>query len=348
MDLVADWKVSDRISNSDHKYITFNITGAKTPSRPVRRNPNNTNWEEFCGRLEADTNIKKITESHIGDVGDLDQKTEELLSAIRNAYHQCCPVTHVTGRNKKPPWLTRSVQNARKDVRSKLMKARRLKTNQSWDEYRTHLKAYKKEIKDSKRKSWKTFCESASSVPENARICKILKSTGKPARTVGPVYKNSESKTLTESPAEMLETLIKHHFKTDQETDVLEGSSNPINKSNSDTLIDLIYNQQRLSEVIKTMEPLKAPGPDGIQAILLKQSPDIVGRAMINLYKSSHIRGHIPKVLRETTGILIPKPGKKDYCDPKAYRTITLSSIFIKIQEKLILCVILLKCSCSI
>ena len=238
---------------------------------------------------------------------------------------------------KKPPWLTKSVQNARKDVRCKLMKARSLKTNQSWDEYRTHLKAYKKEIKNSKRSSWKTFCESASSVPENARIHKILKSTGKPARTIGPVYKNLKSKTLTGSPAETLETLIKHHFKTDQEAEVLEGTSVPTNKSNGDTLIDLIYNQQRLSEVIKTMEPLKAPGPDGIQAILLKQSPDIVGRAMINLYKASHILGHIPKVLRETTGILIPKPRKKDYCDPKAYRTITLSSIFIKIQEKLIL-----------
>ena len=77
MDLVADWKVSDRISNSDHKYIIFNITGITTPSRPVRRNPNNTNWEEFRERLEADTNIKKITESHISEVGDLDKKTEE-------------------------------------------------------------------------------------------------------------------------------------------------------------------------------------------------------------------------------------------------------------------------------
>ena len=132
IDLVADYKVSDRISNSDHKYITFNITGVTTPSRPVRRNPNNTNWEEFGGRLEAD--IKKITESHISEVGDLDKKTEELLSAIRNAYHQCCPVTHVTGSVKKPPWLTKSVQNARKDVRSKLMKARWIKNNQSWDE----------------------------------------------------------------------------------------------------------------------------------------------------------------------------------------------------------------------
>ena len=65
------------------------------------------------------------------------------------------------------------------------------------------------------------------------------------------------------------------------------------------------------------MEPLKAPGPDGIQAILLKQSPDIVDRAMINLYKASHILGHIPKVLRETTGILIPKPGKKTTVIPR-------------------------------
>ena len=179
----------------------------------------------------------------------------------------------MTGRNKKPPWLTKSVQNARKDVRSKLMKARRLKTNQSWDEYRTHLKAYKKEIKDSKRTSWKTFCESASSVPENARIYKILKSTGNQHEPLDRYIKTVNPKTLTESPAETLETLIKHHFKTDKEAEVLEGSSNPINKSNGDTLIDLIYNQQRLSEAIKTMEPLKAPGPDGIQVILLKPKP---------------------------------------------------------------------------
>ena len=92
-----------------------------------------------------------------------------------------------------------------------------------------------------------------------------------------------------------------------------------------------------MTDIIKTLEPLKAPGLDGIQAILLKHSSDIVMRAIINIFQASHKLGHIPKVLRETTGVFIPKTGKKDYCDPKAYCTITLSSIFTKLQEKLIL-----------
>ena len=45
----------------------------------------------------------------------------------------------------------------------------------------------------------------------------------------------------------------------------------------------------------------------------------------------------IQKPWRETNGIFLPKPGKVDYNDAKSYRTITLSSNFIKIHEKMIL-----------
>ena len=44
--------------------------------------------------------------------------------------------------------------------------------------------------------------------------------------------------------------------------------------------------------------------------------------------------GYMPKPCRETKSIFLPKPGKVDYNDAKSYRTITLSSNFIKIHEK--------------
>ncbi|KAL5259170.1 hypothetical protein ACHWQZ_G009582 [Mnemiopsis leidyi] len=53
--------------------------------------------------------------------------------------------------------------------------------------------------------------------------------------------------------------------------------------------------------------------------------------------KQSHETQHIPKPWRNSRGIFIPKPGKADYNQPKSYRTITLSPVMLKLQEKVIL-----------
>ena len=51
----------------------------------------------------------------------------------------------------------------------------------------------------------------------------------------------------------------------------------------------------------------------------------------------NHELQHVPSLWRESTGIFIPKPGKTDYNHPKSYRTITLSPVMLKLQEKAIL-----------
>ncbi|MCP4494258.1 MAG: hypothetical protein GY820_44190 [Gammaproteobacteria bacterium] len=51
----------------------------------------------------------------------------------------------------------------------------------------------------------------------------------------------------------------------------------------------------------------------------------------------NHELQHVPSLWKESTGIFIPKPGKTDYNHPKSYRTITLSPVMLKLQEKAIL-----------
>ena len=46
--------------------------------------------------------------------------------------------------------------------------------------------------------------------------------------------------------------------------------------------------------------------------------------------------GTIPGAWLETKVVFIPKPGKTDYCDPKSYRPISLSSFPLKGLEILI------------
>ena len=85
------------------------------------------------------------------------------------------------------------------------------------------------------------------------------------------------------------------------------------------------------------MEPLKAAGPDNVQSVLIQNAYKHIKAPLLRLYKQSHNTGYIPKPWRETKGIFLPKPGKIDYNDVKSFRTITLSSNFLKIHEHLIL-----------
>ena len=51
----------------------------------------------------------------------------------------------------------------------------------------------------------------------------------------------------------------------------------------------------------------------------------------------NHETQHIPTLWRDSLGIFLSKPGKADYNQAKSYRTITLSPVMLKLQEKVIL-----------
>ena len=104
-------------------------------------------------------------------------------------------------------------------------------------------------------------------------------------------------------------------------------------RNNWNTYHSELKDYKKLSE----MDPLKAAGPDQVQSILIQKAYKHIKNPLIKIYRQSHITGHIPKPWRETKCILLPKPGKVDYNDVKSYRTITLSSNFLKIHERMIL-----------
>ena len=53
--------------------------------------------------------------------------------------------------------------------------------------------------------------------------------------------------------------------------------------------------------------------------------------------KAFHRLQIIPQLWQQSKGIFLAKPGKADYNNPKSYRTITLTSTLLKIQERCIL-----------
>jgi len=67
-----------------------------------------------------------------------------------------------------------------------------------------------------------------------------------------------------------------------------------------------------------------------------KKGLNHIDKKLVKIYKESLRTGKIPGSWLETKVVFIPKPGKADYCDPKSFRPISLSSFLLKGLERLI------------
>ncbi len=93
-------------------------------------------------------------------------------------------------------------------------------------------------------------------------------------------------------------------------------------------------NKITVKKAMKEFKNGKSPGPDDITPMLMKQLPDNIILRLVEIMKNSVALGYAPTLWRTGKLTFIPKPGKKDMADPRAYRPITLASFFWKTLER--------------
>ena len=97
---------------------------------------------------------------------------------------------------------------------------------------------------------------------------------------------------MTATPEETLDVMIRHHFAGDSEVVAAEqnsaqqSSKTPTNKQPTE-LTNKIINEDRLEKVIKSLEPLKAAGPDKVQNVVIQNEYKYIKTPLLRLY--SHI-----------------------------------------------------------
>ena len=87
---------------------------------------------------------------------------------------------------------------------------------------------------------------------------------------------------------------------------------------------------------IFSFEPYKSSGPDGIFPAELQQAYPLIKDHLLNLFQACIAFSCVPKAWNRSSVIFIPKAGKTDYSDPKAFRPISLSSTFLKTLERIV------------
>ena len=334
-ELINNWHVSGKFSNSDHRYIMFDIASTSKRAPKQIRFIRNTDWKKFNDCLDSNQNLDHIEQTNLSTKADLDNAASSLNQALNEAFNYACPITYISSAIKKPPWLTAEVQEAQRGIRHKLMTARNTKSDSAWQSLRESNKLYNKLLERTQRQEWRSFCEKTESVRESARMNKILKSCSDKKEKLEAVYKPDN--TLTKSPEETLDALAATHFREGPIDEQIEVSPNAQPSTPAASLVETIYDCSRLKEAVKTFDPDTAAGPDNIKPIIIQKAWNRISTITRNIMIGNHHLQHIPAPWKESKGIFLAKPGKTDYNQTKSFRNITLSPVLLKLQEKAIL-----------
>lgn len=96
-----------------------------------------------------------------------------------------------------------------------------------------------------------------------------------------------------------------------------------------------IISLEEITKTIAALRPFKAPGPDSIQNVLLKQLPQSAVHWLCELFNRCISMGHWPQNFKVAKVIPILKPGKSAK-DASSYRPISLLNATGKILERII------------
>ena len=275
----------------------------------------------------------KLCTNTMQDEQGIDKAVEDLTNCLISSYHIACPERKMMG-SKKVPWWSHALTKLRKKAR----KAYRYRKQDNYyaEQYKELHSLYKKEVRKAKRASWYEYCENIRSVPEAARLQKIIK---KDSNTKLGMLKKKDN-TYTRDPEEMLQVLLDTHFPECiriNEDVISTVTVIPVMEKNPDWgCAESIVQQHKVSWAIDDLEPYKAAGTDGIFPALLQQAQECIVSTLTRILKACVAYKYIPKVWRLVKVIFLPKPGKDNYEAAKSFRPISLTSYLLKILEKLI------------
>ena len=327
---VAHCKIDRRLDyDSDHLPIAVAIDWRWQPASPMRK--------RLWAQTDEETLRQTVTE-HLGmcEVRELsnEKNIDDLVCSIVNALD--------AGIAASTPWSDpspRSIPGFDRDCKAICTEVQQLRrkwqqTRQD-DDYEAYRQARNKKgrhVRKSLRKAHRQRVEDASASPSGLwKLVKWAKNRhdAAPACTPPLVKSNGE---LAHHPEEKAELLRQTFFPPPAVADLsdIEGYEYP------QPIECPEITRPEIEKAVRTSAPNKAPGADGITNGILHETIDVILPHLHKLFNACLQLGYCPRHFKETVTIVLRKPGKDDYAQPKSYRPIALLSTLGKALEAVI------------
>lgn len=348
LDLVDGWRVVDDLTSSDHNGITFNVALEKSKGMSVNRttrlyNTKKANWSQFhekLAQLKIEYNINKTEIEKLANKVELEQAIEKFTTVIT----QTCVDTIPKKKTKETltmPWWSEELAVLKKKsntLKRRIKGAAPARRPRVVEEYLEARERFINEVKIAQVQSWKAFCEKQDREGVWEGIYRVI---GRTATRQEDIPLKKDGKQI--DPKESAKTLANTFFPEDNEEE--DDANHRQTREKASCVNDQVHNElhdppftiEELSAAVGSFNPKKAPGLDGFTADICSQAIGSDPETFLALANRCLALSHFPIIWKEATVVVLRKPGKEDYTNPKSYRPIGLLPVLGKVLEKMVI-----------
>ena len=326
---VRSWHNTQLQNGSDHYMLQFTVSFSPNVLEKKFQNIANTNWSLF---REA---LANLPEGHIGSTAELENRSRILISNVKAAFDIACPPRKALPMKPCKWWnptLSTLLRKKNLAAREARKYSGRLRGINAMSKKIALGRLYNKYLKIAKREGWEKFVSNLSNHRQISSLFKSMKSNESPEMPL--LRKNSDS--WANCTLDNLKILRENHFKNSTTVfDKNRGSSGLV-LGDLPRDLDSFISWEVIKKAIDDLPQGKAPGPDGIKNEVIKNLPDMYVSELLKQCRYSIATSFIPTLWLEINTIYIKKLGKPQQDCPRTYRPIGLSSVFLKLCERLV------------
>ena len=254
-----------------------------------------------------------------------------MIGLLQAALEKACPLKPWPPPARKPKFWTGALLAERQRLRQLHRRYSSTGNEDDWDAYTAARQTLKRNLRHQKRETWQEFTTKLKGTKAMAQLSRCLRN--KRNRRLD-ILESPQA-----SPTDTLALLMSTHFPGCTPATARQPLC-PRLLSLHDFMHQAeahFVTEERVRWSVSSFGPDKAPGPDGITARVLQKCGPFLIKRLTRLYRASLLLAYVPRRLCKQDVIFIPKMGKKDYSDPKSYRPISLTSVLLKVLERVVL-----------
>ena len=323
---------------SDHDAAIACIECPKSISRSFKREVwlyDKTNIEKFNKLLdEIDWN------SLLSDQQDVDEMCTTFTSTFLQVARQCIPTKDIIVRENDKPWFTSELRREirkRDRLRKSAIKSKKDVDILKYKRQRNRVNNLKKLAKENfEKKLDNIILDNTTNSKTYWKIMKMLIKSNKGTSSVPPLKniiqdgKLSDIVTDEDEKCELLNKYFNLISTLNEENVVLPN----FQKKTEHVVSNINIEINEIIDVIKTLDPNKASGPDTISHRMLKICPEKIAKPLQIIFNKSLEQGKYPSAWKIANVIAIFKRG--DNSLPSNYRPISLISCVGKVMERVV------------
>lgn len=341
--LVSDWQTREDLP-SDHCAVLFSLqmSPSQRPARPPKYawDLRNCDWPRFERQVSHELE-SWLSRAKSGEFPDLDQLYDSWLQSLMGVVCSIVPKRKLTSRSRAfwNPQIARLVSKRRRRLRV----YRKYPTRTNYKRYKLAHLASRGAIREAKEKLTKRNIEFLSKANRNEifnRFRRVTRSTEEQIPTLisdGDILRDRPSQVrafnsyFSKAGEERNSDSFDNDFKAYVENFVLTYDLSEELRSEDDASRRISV--QEVRNVVRRLGTHKAPGPDRIHPLFIKNGGEIVIKTLHFLFNLSFSSGRLPTMWKLAYVRPIPKRAGSKIAN---HRPISLLSIPGKLLDRII------------